>query len=99
MPDQRVPYFRRLEASDRPRTYLRAADPEDAQKHWLFEVVDDDGERVALKQIEADSSGEIHRYWWQHHEDEHRFLTDQPLDDIEELSEISREEFQRVWKS
>ena len=46
--------------------YLRAPDPEDEGTQWLFEVVEDDGQRVAIKQIEAESSGRIHRYWWQH---------------------------------
>ena len=99
MRDQPGPYFRALEELDRPRTFLRGADPENAKKLWLFEVVEDEGERVALKQIEIDASEAIHRYWCEHLEDEHGFLTDQPLDGIEELSEISREQFERIWNS
>jgi hypothetical protein len=99
MRDQRADYFRSLEESDRPRVYLGAPDPEDSGTQWLFEVVEDDGSRVAIKQIEATSSGLVRRYWWQHLEDEHGFLTDMPLDDSERFSEVSREAFLRVWDS
>jgi hypothetical protein len=99
MRDQRADYSCKLEESDRPRTYLSGCDPEDARPQWLFEVVEDDGCRVAIKQIEAKSSGQVHRYWWQHLEDEHGFLTDQPLDDAEGLSAVSPDEFHRVWDS
>jgi hypothetical protein len=60
---------------------LAAPDPEDERGRWLFEVVEDDGRQVAIKQIEAEPSGLIHRYSSDHLEDEHGFLTDQPLDD------------------
>ena len=99
MRDQRADYFRSLEESDRPRAYLGAPDPEDSETQWLFEVVEDDGSRVAIKQLEATSSGLVRRYWWQHVEDEHGFLTDKPLDDSERFSEVSREAFLRVWDS
>jgi hypothetical protein len=101
MSDQRAEYFRGLEESDRPRAYFRGADAEDDRKQWLFEVVEDNGDRVAIKQVEAESSGVTHRYWWRHLEDNHGFLTDQPLDrwDAGAVSEVSREEFQRVWDS
>lgn len=99
MSDVRGDYFRRLEESDVPRMHLRAPDPKDERTQWLFEVVEDDGQRVAIKQIEVESSGRIHRYWWQHLEDDRGFLTDQPLDDAEGLSEVSGDEFYRVWDS
>jgi hypothetical protein len=102
MRDQRAEYFRELGESDRPRVYLRGADPEDERKQWLFEVVeDDDGRRVAIKQIEIEPSGVSYRYWWRHLEDDHGFLTDQTLDrwDADAVSEISREDFHRNWNS
>ena len=99
MEDQRTDYFRSLEESERPRLYLRARDPEDERIQWLFEVIEDEGRRVVVKQIEVEPSGQVHRYWWQHLEDDHGFLTDQPLDDAEGVSEASREDFQRVWDS
>ena len=101
MRDQRADYFRSLEESDRPRMYLSGPDPEDERTQWLFEVVEDEGRRIAIKQIEARSSGEIQRYCWGHLEDDHGFLTDQPLDtwDADAVLEISREAFQSVWDS
>jgi hypothetical protein len=99
MKDQRAGYFRGLDESGRPRIYLRAPDPEDERTQWLFEAVEDDGRRIAIKQIEARSSGEIHRYWWRHLEDEHGFLTDQPLDDGEVFWKSHAREFRRMWDS
>jgi hypothetical protein len=97
MQDQRADYFRSLEESERPRLYLRGRDPENEETQWLFEVIEDDGRRVVVKQIEVESSGQIHRYWWQQLEDEHGFLADHPLGDAEDVSEASREDFQHFW--
>jgi hypothetical protein len=97
--DQRSDYFRMLEDSDRPRSYLAAQDPEDDRGRWLFEVVEDDGRRVAIKQVEAAPTGVIHRYWCDHLEDEDGFLADQPFGDADQISEVSREEFYGLWDS
>ena len=99
MSDQRADYFQRLQQSDRPRIYLAGLDPDDPETRWLFEVIEDDGHRVAVRQIEVDSSGRPHRYSWEHLEDEHGFLTDQPLDDAKGLSEIPADDFRLIWDS
>jgi hypothetical protein len=42
-----------------------------------------------------------YRYWWRHLEDDHGFLTDEPLHrwDADAVSEVSREDFHRNWDS
>ena len=98
MEDRRGPYFRRLDESAGPREHWRGTDPEDRRTEWLFETVQDEGRRVAIKQIVVHSSGEIDRYWWKHLEDERGFLTDQPVDHTDELDAISPDEFLRLWQ-
>jgi hypothetical protein len=80
MKDTRAPYVRNLDASQRPRVYWRGLDPEGNRTEWLFETVEDDGQRVAIRQMVVDASGVVHRYWWEHLEHEVGFLTDQPVD-------------------
>jgi len=99
MKDIRAPYFRSLDESQRPRTHWRGVDPDDNDTQWLFETVDDDGQRVAIRQLVIEPSGAIHRYWWEHLEDEAGFLTDQPVDYVDKLDEISAAEFARLWTS
>ncbi|MEU6005306.1 hypothetical protein [Streptomyces sp. NPDC047453] len=53
---------------------------------------------IAIKQAELTPAGRLHRYSWEHLEDEHGFLTDQVIDPEEDLLEtIPAEEFRRVW--
>ena len=98
MEDIRGPYFRSLEESGRPRSYWRGLDPVDGQTEWIFETVEDDGKRIAIKQIVLHPSGAIDRYWWKHLEDEGGFLTDQPVDYTDQLDAIATEEFNRLWR-
>jgi hypothetical protein len=64
---------------------------------WAFETVEDDGELVAIRQLVVEPSGAVHRYWWDHPEDEAGFLTDQPVDYIDRLDAISPDEFTGLW--
>jgi hypothetical protein len=95
--DIRGPYFRSLEESERPREHWRGIDPEDGTTEWLFETVEDDGRRIAIKQMIVHSSGAIDRYWWEHLRDEAGFLADQPVDFTDQLDAISADEFTRLW--
>jgi hypothetical protein len=64
---------------------------------WHIEAVRDRGELIVIKQAELTSAGRLHRYSWQHLEDEHGTLTDQAIDPAEDpLEAIPAEEFLRV---
>ncbi|MDX3099189.1 hypothetical protein PV417_32650 [Streptomyces sp. ME19-03-3] len=53
---------------------------------------------IVIKQAELTSAGQLHRYSWEHLEDEHGGLTDQAIDPEEDpLESIPAEEFRRVW--
>ncbi|MFE1689850.1 hypothetical protein ACFW64_19155 [Streptomyces albidoflavus] len=53
---------------------------------------------IVVKQAELTSAGQLHRYSWEHLEDEHGGLTDQAIDPEEDpLKAITANEFQRVW--
>jgi hypothetical protein len=95
--DIRAPYFQGLDESARPREHWRGIDPEDGRTEWLFQTVEHDGARIAIRQIIVHPSGAIDRYWWKHLEDEAGFLTDQPVDYTDQLVAISAEEFHGVW--
>ena len=97
MKDIRGPYFQGLEESDRAREHWRVIDPDDGRAEWLFQTVEDDGQRIAIKQMIVHPSGAIDRYWWKHLEDEAGFLTEQPVDYTEQLVAISAEEFDGLW--
>jgi len=58
-----------------------------------------DGRRVAIRQIVVEPSGTVHRYWWEHLEDEGAFLTDQPVDYTDQLDAISADEFGHLWRT
>jgi hypothetical protein len=101
MGDVRDRYFKTLEESAKPRAYWRGSSPEESGD-WagavhLFETVEDDGGRIAVKQIVMRRSGIVNRYWWRHLEDQDGFLTDQPIHYTDELEPISAEEFQHHW--
>ncbi|MDN3054746.1 MULTISPECIES: hypothetical protein [Streptomyces] len=42
------------------------------------------GELIVIKQAELTSAGQLHRYSWEHLEDEHGGLTDQVIDPEED---------------
>ena len=91
-----VAYFRALDEAATQRYHFRHADDEGGL--WYIEAVPDRGELVAIKQAEMTSAGQLHRYSWEHLEDEHGFLTDQAIASEEDpLEPIPAEEFQRVW--
>ncbi|MFB7197318.1 hypothetical protein [Streptomyces sp. NPDC056240] len=91
-----VAYYRVLDKRATLRHYFRHEDEEGG--HWYIEAVPDRGELVVLKQAELTSAGQLHRYSWEHLEDEHGFLTDQAVAPEEDpLEAIPAEEFQRVW--
>ncbi|MFC8962828.1 hypothetical protein [Streptomyces sp. NPDC057094] len=91
-----VAYFRALDENATLRHHFHHADEEGGL--WYIEAVPDRGELIVIKQAELTSAGQLHRYSWEHLEDEHGFLTDQaigPEDDP--LEAISPGDFQRVW--
>ncbi|MFD9812457.1 hypothetical protein [Streptomyces sp. NPDC059080] len=91
-----VAYYRALDEDATLRHNFRHADDEGGL--WYIEAVLGRGELIAIKQAELTSAGQLHRYSWEHLEDEHGFLTDQPMDpDEDPLEAIPAEEFQRVW--
>jgi len=73
MNDIRGPYFRCLEESGLPREHSRGIDPEDRTTEWLLETVEDEGQRIAIKQMIVHPSGASDRYWWKHLDDEAGF--------------------------
>ena len=78
------------------RHHFRHADEEGGL--WYIEAVPDRGEFIVIKQAEFTSAGQLRRYSWEHLEDKHGGLTDQPIDPEEDpLEAIPAEEFQRVW--
>lgn len=91
-----VAYVRGLDATATLRHHFRHADEEGGR--WYIEAVLDRGELIVVKQAELTSAGQLHRYSWEHLEDEHGGLTDQAIDPEEDpLEAIPAEEFRRVW--
>ncbi|MEU3710293.1 hypothetical protein [Streptomyces catenulae] len=91
-----VAYYRALDEHATARHHFRHADEDGGL--WHFEAVHDRGELVVIKQAELTPTGQLHRYDWQHLEDDHGFLTDQPIDlEADPVEAIPAEEFQRVW--
>ncbi|WP_329598261.1 hypothetical protein OIE43_24400 [Streptomyces pseudovenezuelae] len=89
-------YFRALDEGATLRHYFRHADDEGGL--WYVEAVPDRGELIVIKQAELTSAGRLHRYSWEHLEDEHGGLTDQAIDpELDPLDPVPAEEFQRVW--
>ncbi|MET8767774.1 hypothetical protein [Streptomyces sp. NPDC004658] len=89
-------YYRALDESATLRHHFRHADEEGGL--WYIEAVPDRGELIVIKQAELISASQLHRYSWEHLEDEHGGLTDQAVDPEEDLLEaIPADEFQRVW--
>ncbi len=96
MADVRGPALRALDESSNPRAYWRGLDEDGGE--WLFEsVVDDDGRRIVVKQLEVTPDGSVKRYWWRHLEDSDGFLTDQPIDEHWDVTPISADEFAAHW--
>ncbi|MGW7659783.1 hypothetical protein [Streptomyces sp. NPDC054756] len=91
-----VAYFKALDENATLRQHFRHADEEGGL--WYIEAVRDGDELIVVKQAELTSAGRLHRYNWEHLEDEDGCLTDQAIDPEEELLEaIPAEEFQQVW--
>ncbi|MGV9901984.1 hypothetical protein ACWDU8_05700 [Streptomyces sp. NPDC003388] len=91
-----VTYFRALDENATLRRHFHYADEEGGL--WYIEAVPDCGELIVIKQAELTSAGQLHRYSWEHLEDEHGGLTDQAIDPEEDpLEAIPADEFQRVW--
>lgn len=91
-----VAYFRSLDERATLRHHFRHVDEDGGL--WYFEAVLDRGELIAIKQAELTPAGRLHRYSWEHMEDEHGFLSDQALHPEEDpLETISADEFERVW--
>jgi hypothetical protein len=89
-------YLRALDESATLRHHFRHADEEGGL--WYIEAVPDRGELIVIKQAELTLAGELHRYSWEHLEDEHGGLTDQAIDPEQDpLEAIPAEEFLRVW--
>ncbi|MER6152018.1 hypothetical protein [Streptomyces hirsutus] len=89
-------YYRALDEGATLRHHFRHADEEGGL--WYIEAVADRGELIVIKQAELTSVGQLHRYSWEHLEDEHGGLTDQAIDPEEDpLEAITADEFQRVW--
>jgi hypothetical protein len=91
-----VAYFRALDENATLRHHFRHADEEGGL--WYIKAVLGRGELIVIKQAELTPAGQLHRYSWEHLEDEHGGLTDQAIDPEEDVLEtIPAEEFQRVW--
>ncbi|KAB2974643.1 hypothetical protein F8R89_23200 [Streptomyces sp. SS1-1] len=94
--NEAVAYFKALDESATLRHHFRHTDEEGGL--WYIEAVRDGDELIVVKQAELTSAGRLHRYKWEHLEDEDGCLTDQAIDREEELLEaIPAEEFQQVW--
>ncbi|GAA3164646.1 MULTISPECIES: hypothetical protein [Streptomyces] len=91
-----VAYYRALDENATVRRHFRHADEDGGL--WHFEAVPDRGELIVVKQAELTPAGRLHRYSWQHLEDDHGFLTDQPIDlDEDPVEAVPAEEFQQAW--
>jgi len=99
MNDLRGPAIRSLAEREAPRRYWRYEhrEPDESEGQWYFECVREDGEWWCVRQI-APSFGLVSAYDWEHLEDEHGFLTDQPIDEDETLLvPIAADEFNAAW--
>ena len=98
-----VAWYRALDDSPEPRQYFEYVDHEglvDKGARWLWEAVVVNGETVAIRQIERDSSGTAHCYWWRHLEDDAGGLTDQATDVAEPgITAVPRSVFRALWRS
>ncbi len=89
-------YYRALDECATLRHHFRHADEEGGL--WYIEAVPDRGGLIVIKQAELTAAGQLHRYSWEHLEDEHGGLTDQAIAPGQDpLEAIPAEEFQRVW--
>lgn len=98
-----VAWYRALDQSAEPRRYFEYVDHEglvDKGARWLWEAVVVNGETVAIRQIEMDSSGTVHCYWWRHLEDDAGGLADQAIDVAEPgIAAVPRSVFRALWRS
>jgi hypothetical protein len=95
--DQRGPYFRSLVESERARSYWTGIAPEDPGERWFFETIQDEGRSIAVRQIAVSPDRSL-GYSADHLEDEHGFLTDQPVEPMAfGLDAVDAATFERVW--
>jgi hypothetical protein len=97
--EEAIRYYLELEQSARPRRHLRGRSPDDEREQWYFEVLEDEGELIAVRQLTIEADGTRHRYSPQHLEDGWGFLTDQPIDPTDELSPCTADEFNAAWST
>jgi len=99
--DQRGPWFRALAESLGERRCWRYEHPEDDESRgtWWFEaVLDEHGEWWCVRMV-APTFGLESAYDWEHIEDEHGFLPDQPIDPTEPLLQpVSVATFESAWR-
>ena len=91
-----VEYLRRLTDSAGERRYFSFTGEEST---WLYETVEDRGELVVIRQVEVDPAGAVRGYGWQHREDEHGMLTEQPITPEDEVDRIDRTVFDVAWRA
>jgi hypothetical protein len=94
-------YYRRLDEGPGPFAYHHFPDAGlDGSRYW-FKSAEDQGELIAIRQVQIGADGLIHRYWCERLDDEAGFLTDRALHpDIEDdLVPISQEVFESIWNS
>ncbi|WP_329411197.1 hypothetical protein OG802_15975 [Streptomyces sp. NBC_00704] len=85
-------YYRALDECATQRHHFRHADEEGDL--WYIEAVPARGKLIVIKQAELTAAGQLHRYSWEHLEDEHGGLTDQATDPGQDpLEAIPAEEF------
>jgi hypothetical protein len=89
-------YIRRLADSDRPRRHFAGELDGD---QWFFEVVEDRGELIVIRQVLIEANGRAHHYSWMRLEDETGGLTDQALDPSQGPSPTTAAAFDEVWSS
>jgi hypothetical protein len=72
--------------------------PDDENEQWFFETVEDNGQCIAIRQLAVESDGTRHAYSPERLEDDHGFLTDQPVRPAEwGFNAISREAWDAAW--
>ncbi len=93
--------YRRLDEGPGPFAYRHFPDAGvDGYRYW-FKSAEDQGELIAIRQVQIGADGLVHRYWWEKLDDVAGGLTDQALHpDIEDdLVPISEEVFEGIWSS
>ncbi|GLW06438.1 hypothetical protein Misp01_15680 [Microtetraspora sp. NBRC 13810] len=88
--------LRELDASAEPREHWQGKDGDGGL--WLFETVESEGEYWVVRQVEITAGRRVRKYSWRHIEDDHGFLTDQPLELWEfGMTRLTAEVFEQLW--